>query len=81
MMTNGDREGWIFLSHPLTNNELFFLLTTKYRILYWILYAEGFKTILNTLRRDPMTSWINVKPACSPLFFIFPMGWYGYVLT
>ena len=48
-MTNGDREGpifkprgakrWssgrIFLSHPHTNNVLFFLLTTKYLILYW----------------------------------------------
>ena len=33
-MTNGDREGRIFLSHPHTNNGFFFLLTTKYRILY-----------------------------------------------
>ena len=24
----GDGEGWIFLSHPHTNNRFFFLLTT-----------------------------------------------------
>ena len=30
-----DDEGQIYLSHPHTNNELFFLLTTKCLILYW----------------------------------------------
>ena len=35
VMTNGDREGLIFLSHPHTNNGFFFLLTAKYLILYW----------------------------------------------
>ena len=35
VMTNGDREGQIFLSHPHTDNGFFFLLTTKYHILYW----------------------------------------------
>ena len=35
VMTVDDREGPIFLSHHHTNNGLFFLLTTKYRILYW----------------------------------------------
>ena len=25
MMTNGDQEGQLFLSHPHTNNEFFFL--------------------------------------------------------
>ena len=30
VMSNGDREGQIFLYHPF-----FFLLTTKYLILYW----------------------------------------------
>ena len=34
VMTNIDLEGRIFLSHPHTNNGFFFLLTTKYRILY-----------------------------------------------
>ena len=36
-MTNGDREGQIFQSHPHTNNGFFFLLTdtTKYLNLYW----------------------------------------------
>ena len=33
VMTNGDCEGWIFLSHPNTNNGFFFLLTIKYCIL------------------------------------------------
>ena len=34
VMTNGDREGQIFLSHPYTKNGFFNLLTTKYLILY-----------------------------------------------
>ena len=29
-MTIGDPEGWIFLSHPHTNNRFFFLLTTVF---------------------------------------------------
>ena len=29
VMTNGDHEGRIFLSHPHTNNGFVFLLTTK----------------------------------------------------
>ena len=32
VMTNGDHEGHIFLSHPHTNNGLVFLLTIKYHI-------------------------------------------------
>ena len=31
-MTNGDPEGRIFLSNPHTNDESFFLITIKYRI-------------------------------------------------
>ena len=34
-MTKDDHEGWVFLSHPHTNNELFFFFATKYLILYW----------------------------------------------
>ena len=30
MMTNGDHEGWIFLSYAHTNNGFFFLLTTVF---------------------------------------------------
>ena len=30
VMTNGVPEGWIFLSHPHTNNGFFFLLTTVF---------------------------------------------------
>ena len=33
-MTNGDREGQSFVSHPHTKHLFFFLLTTKYLILY-----------------------------------------------
>ena len=33
VMTNSDREGRIFLSHPHTNNGFFFLLAAKCRIL------------------------------------------------
>ena len=33
-MTNGDRKGLIFLSHPHTNNELFVLLNIKYHLFY-----------------------------------------------
>ena len=40
-MTNGDHEGWIFLSHPHTNNGFFFLPTTKHRMLY----EKNMKTI------------------------------------
>ena len=34
VMTNGDDEGRIFLSHPYTNNVFIFLLTNDYPILY-----------------------------------------------
>ena len=34
VMTNGDRQGQVFPSHPHTINGFFFLLTTKYLILY-----------------------------------------------
>ena len=34
VMTNGDREGQIFLSHWYKNNGFFFLLNAKYLILY-----------------------------------------------
>ena len=34
MMTNGDREGRIFLYYPHTNNEFFFLLTIAFIYLF-----------------------------------------------
>ena len=34
VMTNGDHEGWIFLSYPNTNNGFFFLLTTVFICLF-----------------------------------------------
>ena len=79
VMTIGDREGRFFLSHPHTNNGFFFLLTTKYLILYW----KGMK---KTSRKSwirwnatrwrhfniSMTSRIDVRPTCRYSFFIFP---------
>ena len=88
MMTNCDREGRIFLSHPQTNNGLVFLVTTKYFILYWK------KKTFKSLPENPELSWnatwccpfnitmallIDVRPRCGCSFFILLMGWYGYV--
>ena len=42
VMTKGDRVGLIFLFHPQMNNGLFFLLTTKYLILYWKKHEKDF---------------------------------------
>ena len=39
---NGDPEGLIFLSHPHTNNGLFFLLTIKYSIFIFETHEKGF---------------------------------------
>ena len=50
MMTNGDHEGWIFISHSHTNNRFFFFLTIKYRIL--------------CLRKAPRSSWICWDAPC-----------------
>ena len=36
MMTNGDREGRIFLSYTHTNNGFFFLLTTVFIYLFFL---------------------------------------------
>ena len=52
VMTNGNHEGHIFLSHPHGNNELFFLLTTKYFISYWKKHEKDFQRILYMLRCD-----------------------------
>ena len=60
MMTNGDREGLIFLSHPHTNNGFFFLLTTKY--LNFIL--ENPECAEMRHGNNTMTSQIDVPPAC-----------------
>ena len=54
-MTNSDRKGQIFLSHPHTNNGLFFLRTTKYLNLYWKKHEKDFQNIMNMLRWDMVT--------------------------
>ena len=55
MMTNGDRKGQIFQSHPYTINGFFFLLTTK----YFILYKKNMKKISrkSLIRRD--ATWLH----------------------
>ena len=70
VITIGDREGQIFLCLPHMNSGLFFLLTTKFRILYCENMKKGFQNILNSLRYDmvtslniTMTSRIDVRPA------------------
>ena len=55
VMTNGDREGRIFLFHPHTNNGFFFLLTNLYLIFFWKNMKKNFQTILNTLRCNMVT--------------------------
>ena len=35
VMTNDDPEGWMFLSHPNTNNGFFFLLILKFRFFFF----------------------------------------------
>ena len=57
VMTNGDGEERIFLSHPHTNNGLFFSLTIKYLFLYWKKHEKDFQKILNTLKCDTVTSF------------------------
>ena len=57
VMTNGDHKGRIFQSHAHTNNGFFFLLTTKYLILYWKKYEKSFLKNLNTLKCDMVTSF------------------------
>ena len=54
VMTNGEHEGLIFLSHSHMNNGFFFLLTIKFRILC---LNKGPQKFLDTLRHDiAMTS-------------------------
>ena len=83
MMSNGDREGRIFRSHPHTNNSLFFLLTTI-SVSHLIL-----EKTCKRLPEDPefgemrngdiiltiaMTSRVDVRPMCGCSFFIFPIA-------
>ena len=44
VLTNGDPEGWIFISHIHTNNAFFFLLTIEFN------FKISFQKSLNTLK-------------------------------
>ena len=50
MMTIGDSEGRIFLSHPQTNNGFFFLRAT----LYLIYIGKTWKILLENPKYDEM---------------------------
>ena len=83
MMANGDREGCSFLSLPHRNNGFFFLFATKYCILYW---KKNIKRLLENSEyaeiRDSgviLTLQCRHESTSGCSFFIFPMGWYGYV--
>ena len=43
VMTNGDHEGLIFLSHPQTNYGFFFLLTNEYLFYIGKKHEKGFQ--------------------------------------
>ena len=45
LMTVGDQEGWIFLSHPHPNNGFFFLLTPKLPHFILEKHEKDFKTV------------------------------------
>ena len=79
VMTKGDHEGRIFLTHPHTNNVLFYLVTAKYLILYWKSMKKDFQKILKSLKCDMVTSFIHyndvtdrratsVRPTCGCSF-------------
>ena len=46
VLTNGDQEGRIFLSHAHTNNEILFLYTIKYHI---FIFKKDSQKLLNML--------------------------------
>ena len=48
-MTNDDHEGRIFLSHPHTNNRLFFLLNIRYMYFIFCILKKDFQRFLYTL--------------------------------
>ena len=84
MMTNGDPEGRIFLSHPHANNGSFFLLTTWYHILYWknmkrLPENPKFADMRRHFNVNDVTDGraTNVQPVCSCSIFIFPTAGTG----
>ena len=85
VMSKGYHLGRIFLSLPHMNNGFFFLLTTKYLILYCEKPEKDFEKILSMLRCDMMTSFkhnndvtdrpaTSVRPTCGCLFFYLSHG-------
>ena len=60
VMTIGDREGRIFLSHPHKNKGLFFSLTTRY-LIFIGKHETDFHKILNMLRGDLVTYFFTLQ--------------------
>ena len=80
MMTNGDCQGRIFLSYPHTNYGFFLCSTINtaflcLRNMKMAFRVPGCVDIQHTC--DMVTSKIDRHVAS--VWFIFPMGWYGYV--
>ena len=78
VITNGDHEGQIFLSHPHTNNGLFFLHTIKYNI--FIFKSSWIQLGATYFNEVTLTCWIaydvTCLSTCGCSIFIFPTGWY-----
>ena len=81
-MTNSDREGQIFLSHPHTNNGFLFLLTSKYHIYIGKRLPENPKfgemrhgDVILTLQRRHRSCAASVLLTCGCSFFLsFPQA-------
>ena len=81
-MTNGDREEWIVLSNPRTNNRCFLFLTIK----YWSFMLKRLSEVPDCSAEMPditMMSKHNNNVTClltsHRSIFIFPTFWYSWV--
>ena len=79
MMTIGDREERIFLSHPYTNNGYFYRSPLKRSFILERIEKKDFQKIPNTLKCDmvtsfniTMTSLVDMRPAEAVSFLSSP---------
>ena len=80
VMTNGDPDGRMFLSHAHRNNGFFFLVTTKYLIEKEENpeYAGGVILILNDVTERRVS--IAQKACGCSIYYLFHGLVYGYVI-